>query len=296
MAKAKRMSDIFASSAEKDTSAGAATATPPYSSEGPTLPLIDGDSAIKETNSNAATTSKASEDSTSRKRKLQHQNQSGHATTSIAVPATVHSALYKPWTLLSVELLKSLKSQGRMREMQNIVPVIISRNQNIKAGINRLKTCLGAHKDNTNPIEMPAGLKPADAMIALSAQGEGTAKLISILDVVRRVVAPAAIQQEGSGSAVTWWLYLTLTSVEAERKSQTGAGGRQASSHTQETEDADAFEPIDVEQTSNGDASENLATRKIPVLTAWMTKKRVSAFAEAFGEQTFTVQTLPSDE
>jgi hypothetical protein len=34
---------------------------------------------------------------------------------------------------------------------------------------------------------------------------------------------------------------------------------------------------------------------RTPVLTVWMTKKRIPAFQEAFGEQTFDVLSLPQD-
>jgi hypothetical protein len=35
---------------------------------------------------------------------------------------------------------------------------------------------------------------------------------------------------------------------------------------------------------------------KAPVLTVWMTKKKIPAFKEAFGEQFWEVDTLPQDD
>jgi hypothetical protein len=63
-----------------------------------------------------------------------------------------------------------------------------------------------------------------------------------------------------------------------------------------ETQEEEAFEPMDIDAPHQEKPQDTKTTRKVPVLTFWMTRKRIPAFKEAFGEQTFTVQTLPKEE
>jgi hypothetical protein len=111
--------------------------------------------------------------------------------------------------------------------------------------------------------------------------------------MVRRVVAPGAYRKEDAGTVDTWWLYISLGSVEVKKKKDHIASG---GGQIQEAEEDEAFEPMELDEQSNGDAQEKLVTRKMPVLTAWITKKAIPMFKAAFGEQTFTVQTLRSDD
>jgi hypothetical protein len=142
MGKPKRMSEMFASSPEKDANTTTVTATPPYSSEGPTLPII----GAPEDASTAGKKRRAQDTFSDRAPKKPSQP---------PTPPTIHPSLYEPWTRLPTELRKLLETQKRMRTTQNIVPVVFSKNQNIKSGINRLKTYLGAYKDPASTIEMP---------------------------------------------------------------------------------------------------------------------------------------------
>jgi hypothetical protein len=297
MAKAKRMSDIFASSVEKDANAGTATATPPYSSEGPTLPVINGENATKVEDSHGNMSANTFEELIGKTTRIRNRNTTTNVTVDHRPVATIHPSLYEPWNLLPDDLLQSTEVQTRFNKAQKVLPVVFTRNQNVKAGINRLKTYLGAYKDTKIPIEMPEKLRQTDLIIAISAQGDGTPKLVSILDMVRRVVAPGAYRKEDAGTVDTWWLYISLGSVEVKKKKDhIASGGGQDSGQTQETEEDEAFEPMELDEQSNGEAQEKLITRKMPVLTAWMTKKAIPMFKAAFGEQTFTVQTLRSDD
>jgi hypothetical protein len=293
MAKAKRMSDIFASSAEKDANAGTATATPPYSSEGPTLPVIDGENATKVEHSHGNVSGNAFDELTGKTTRTRNQNTTTEVRVDHRPVASIHPSLYEPWNLLPEDLFQSNEVQTRFDKAQNVLPVVFTRNQNVKAGINRLKTYLGAYKDTKIPIEMPGTLRQTEMIIAISAQGDGTPKLVSILDMVRRVVAPGADRKEDAGTVDTWWLYISLGSVEVKKKKDHIASG---GGQIQEAEEDEAFEPMELDEQSNGDAQEKLVTRKMPVLTAWITKKAIPMFKAAFGEQTFTVQTLRSDD
>ncbi|KAF2833568.1 hypothetical protein CC86DRAFT_11657 [Ophiobolus disseminans] len=300
MAKAKRMSDIFASSANKDVNATttAAVATPPYSSEGPTLPVIEGDGDHM-TNGYAEAAGETVAKGKSNAAKKKNRSENRESTTKLVQPvATNHPALYEPWTLLSRDILGLLLSQSRLADTKNVVPVVFTKNQNIKGGILRLTTYLRAHLDQKNPIELPEPLKKHESIIAISAQGDGATKLVSIVDMVRRIVVPKTALEQSDKAIVTWCMYTSLASVEVERKNQSAreAVSHREGSHTvQDTQEEEAFEPMDVDVPEEKTNMEPLKMRRVPVLTVWMTKKRLPAFKDAFGEQTFLVHTLPEE-
>jgi hypothetical protein len=289
MAKPQRMSEVFASSSEKDQNITTVTATSPYSSEGPTLPIIGATDSAKKA---------------SKKRKAQHEAVDAvkKKPSQSPSPPTLHPSLYEPWTRLPSELLKLPETQSRLRATQNIVPVAFSKNQNVKSGINRLKTYLGAYRDSASTIEMPDALKEEDLVIAASAQGEGTTKLVGIVDMVRRLVAPTGLERDKDEKVETWWMYTMLTSVEVERKIKTmreGANGEEEAKRTQGTQEEEAFERMDVdgpEEQEKGNSRNGTQMRKVPVLTIWMTRKKIPAFKNAFGEQTFSVQKIHPEE
>jgi hypothetical protein len=288
------MSDIFASSAENDASAAIATATPPYSSEGPTLPLIEGNGEHT-TDANAS----ALDAKTPEKNGGASKGRNGKVqATKRAQPInTNHPGLYKPWTLLPREILGPLLSQSRLADAQNVVPVVCTKNQNIKSAVVRLKTYLGAYVDQKNPMEVPVVLKEKGSIIAISAQGEGTAKLVTIVDLARRVVKPDPALSVEDMTVQIWRMYMSLASVEIEQKTRikshdTAQGDART---TEETQEEEAFEPMEID-VPNQKTDETAHTRKVPVLTVWMSRTEIPAFKEAFGQQTFAVQTLPKDD
>jgi hypothetical protein len=299
MAKAKRMSDMFASSAEKDSSAITTFATP-YSSEGPTLPIIGAETE----HMTGLNNDKSKNNRNTREKSKGPGHNVEKLITSKAQPvATFHPVLYEPWTLLPFGLTKILTSQARLRGTQNVVPIVFTKNHNVKSGINRLKTYFGAYMDKSQPLDMPEALKQIDVIIAVSAQGEGTAKLVSILDVARRVVAPSAKDKENGFKIDTWWMYTSLTSVEMEKRingvsdAKLDAQPSQAKQDAEEDDDEEeeAFEPMKIDTPVQDRESEQKKMVKAPVLTVWMTKKKIPAFEEAFGEQTFEVLPLDDD-
>jgi hypothetical protein len=288
MAKAKRMSDVFASSAEKNSTATTTAATP-YSSEGPTLPIIGED---------------YEHNAISKKRKAQAQDVEKLSTQRTQPIATFHPALFTPWTLLPAELCKSLVSQARLRGAENVVPVVFTKNQNVRAGINRLKTYLGAYKDQSQSLDTPEALKENDVILAYSAQGEGTAKLVSILDVARRAVAPGDKGKEEDEQTVEWWVYTSLASVEVEKKAKITSeaiedvklGQDRQVILEEDEEEEDAFEPMEVDTPHQEEEQQRKQMIKAPVLTVWMTKKNIPALKEAFGEQVWEVLISPQDD
>ncbi|KAL1797524.1 hypothetical protein ACET3X_004130 [Alternaria dauci] len=294
MGNAARTSEVLASSAEKDANITTVTATPPYSSEGPTLPIIGvPDDAFKANGANVAGKKRRAQESVNGSAlKKPSQAQS---------PPTIHPSLYEPWTRLPTELRKILEVQKRLRVAQNIIPVVFSKNQNVKSGINRLKTYLGAYRDLASTIEMPDALKEDDLMIAVSAQGGGTTKLVGIVDMVRRIVAPSGTEHNRNANEEVWWMYTMLTSVDIDREIKTSTPankGNTGAEKTQSIQEEEAFEPINLDrQDAQGPAAGDITIKKrtVPVVTVWMTKKRIPIFQTAFGEQTFTVQILPKN-
>ncbi|XP_014556916.1 hypothetical protein COCVIDRAFT_15755 [Bipolaris victoriae FI3] len=283
MAKPKRMSEIFASSSEKDKDTTTVTATPPYSSEGPTLPII----GAQEIGSNPTKKRKASNNTQSTAPKKQSQEGSPH---------TIHPSLYEPWTRLPPDLLKLLESQTRFQGTRNVIPVVFSKNQNVKSGINRLKTYLGAYRDPTSTIDMPDALKREDVIIAVSAQGEGTTKLVGIVDMVRRIVAPSGKEEVGDGPVETWAMYTMLTSIDIERKARVADVQKKEVEEAESEEEEEAFESMDVDGRGGQKEKDEVKMKKVPVLTIWMTRKKIPAFRNAFGEQMFKVRRLVEDE
>lgn len=308
MAKAKRMSDIFASSAENSSSAPAAVAAP-YSSEGPTLPIISNADSEHTANAkkplNAPVLKSKMHEHTRNKKKAEEENSKRSVKDRAEAVPTFDPALYEAWNILPAELLRILISQERLRPKQNIVSIVFTKNQNTKAGINRLKKYLGAYVDKKQPMDIPDALKQSDAVIVVSAQGEGTLKLVSIVDMVRRVVAPNTRDKAIDGKVETWWMYTSLASVEVEHKTRANlesTDAAQSGANTDHTEEAgeeeekDAFEPMEVDTPAPQQKTPQKQTRQEPVLTVWMTKKKIPAFKETFGEQTFEVQILPEDD
>ncbi|KAJ5060077.1 hypothetical protein J3E74DRAFT_270650 [Bipolaris maydis] len=282
MAKPKRMSEIFASS-EKDNDTTTITATPPYSSEGPTLPII----GAPENDSNPAKKRKAQNSTSGTAPKKQSQQVSPH---------TIHPSLYEPWTRLPPDLFKLVESQTQLQAIQNIVPVVFSKNQNVKSGINRLKTYLGAYHDPASTIDMPDALKRDDVVIAVSAQGEGTTKLVGIIDMVRRIVAPSSKEEVGDGVVETWAMYTMLTSIDVERKASVMEVKKKEAEEIESEEEEEAFESMDVDGRGAQKEKDEVKMKKVPVLTVWMTRKKIPAFRNAFGEQVFEVQRLVEEE
>ena len=168
-----------------------------------------------------------------------------------------------------------------------------------------MKTYLGAYKNKNQPMDMPEALKETDVAIAVSAQGEGTVKLVSIVDMVRRVVAPTAKSKLGGGNVETWYMYTSLACIEVEKRSKAVPNMIHDTDQAEKPkpiadedaeEEEEAFETMDVDVPEQEQGQLQRQTIKAPVLTVWMTKKKIPAFKEALGEQTFEVQTLPEDD
>lgn len=296
--KPKRMSEMFASSSGQDADTTMITSTPPYSSEGPTLPLIGASEEHLKCDAKLIGSSDTDNPRIGKKRKAQDQG-TGGCTTRPPQTSTIHPYVYTPWNLLPPELLKLLESQSRLRTTQNVVAVVFSKNQSVKSGINRLKTYLGNYRTERSMTETPDSVKLDDALIAISAQGEGTTKLVGIVDLVRRIVAPKdTTAGEGQKTNVEkWWMYSVLSSVDVEMRTKNDDGEKAGGDVMIEKRRQSKEESIVV---ADGEDQSGETWRRdkrtIPVLTVWMTRKKIPAFENAFGEQMFMVQRMMQEQ
>lgn len=298
---------MFASSTENDDVIMAVTDTPPYSSDDPTLPVIG--STVEQSTSLPRTleAGKGTGTNIGKRRKAQDLTHGTAIKKPIQsqTPHTIHLFLYEPWRLLPPDLIKLVESEGQLRNLQDTVPVVFTRNQNIQSAINRLTAYLGAYSDTLSSMKMPGSLWQEDCVIAISAQGDGTTKLVGIIDMVKRIVAPSEKYGVAAVHVGMWWMYTSLTSVETEWSFDSKGGRTKAindeARKSQQSQEGEAFEPMDVDEDENQDRREvkssNLTRkRKIPVLTVWISKKQILAFRHVFGEQPLTVRRMRRDE
>ena len=288
------------SALSSSTSKPAATSAQPSSSDGPTLPII------------SATPHPAPAASIPTKRKAAAATTS-HAPADERGGHTLHPQLYTPWQLLPPQLQAEMR-KANGDEVAKVVPVAWSKNQNVRGGVNRVKAYLGfgesagtetgngtgtataAGNGSGNGIEKPPALNAQDGVFAVSAQGEGTAKLIGILEVAKRVVEG----DHGDEQVPTrdWFVYTALScvavpvrvkkrlSAKAARTGTRGGAGEEGS----EEESDDAFETPVGSRGEGGGEGEGEKMRKEPVLTVWFWRGRNAGFERAFGEVVWRVR------
>lgn len=181
--------------------------------------------------------------------------------------------------------------------------IVYSKNQNVRAGIGRLVRCVGASRDKAeadreSEVEADSGGKvesrqvdDEEKMVVVSAQGDGTVKLVGIVDMVRRIAAEGS-KDRGKEDGVKWYLYTVLSSVDVPRTRKV-ASDADAEGHDGAEEsgpEADAMD-VDYEDGAVQEAEQAVTkeTKKAPVLSVWMTRKRMVGWKEVFGEQEMIV-------
>ncbi|KAF2872352.1 hypothetical protein BDV95DRAFT_492193 [Massariosphaeria phaeospora] len=296
-------SKLFPSSKEGDTTL---SPDPPYSSEGPTLPLLGGGADVPVAaarrgdipSDDLHNTQDAQGPRKKTKKRKAGRDPSHEAPPPAARQPSIDLApLHTPWELLPPEVLALLTQRlGAPDWWRNrVVAVPFSKNQNIAAGINRLQTYLGAHKNPHSPVERPAVLDEEGAVIAVGALGDATVKLVGIVEMLKRVVAPeaAAGKEEGVAEGVaTWYMYTSLASRTVEKKvrsvDERDANGAKGT-------EEDAFEPLETAGKKSAEQDKTESARKtlaVPVLLVWMSRQAIPEFRGAFGEQTFLVRQI----
>ena len=303
----KRVGDILASSADTRTPSTPNPTDAPYSSEGPTLPIID---TTQFAHGEKSTNVPALQQGQKRKRTAtNNKTQSGDGASKecdAQKPVrTNHSKLYEPWALLSDKLRREVEKRG----IESVVPIVYSKNQTVKSGITKLRRYLGAGNDKASD-DIPKALTAEDAVIAVSAQGEGTVKLVGIVDIVRRITGGKELEkgcaaEKEKSEGVKWYTYNVLSSVVMPRgKNAVNGADAKGQEEVQADSQGDAMN-VDVDdgavkevqgQSPLAEEGRNHEdkTKTVPVLTVWMTRKRIPSFRDAFGEQDFVVHTAES--
>lgn len=188
-------------------------------------------------------------------------------------------------------------------DTRNVRVVVLSKNQNVRSGINALKLHLraGDGKSGTSgsgardtELPMAAAAAQEERIVAVSAQGEGTVKLVGIVDLVRRITGQTARKPadgEMGSEGVRWYMYTSLGSVVVPRKQRTEAAAAQPG-EAGEDQAKDGVADADGGAAAVADVTgraEGALMRTVPVLTVWMARKRIAEFRDAFGESEFMV-------
>ncbi|PSN68679.1 hypothetical protein BS50DRAFT_322434 [Corynespora cassiicola Philippines] len=280
---------------EKEGGTTMPTETTITSSDGPTLPIIG--ATTEHANTTAPATQPAPSTTTNpAKPSSQRPTKKQKVAPTDPNPAAPERApnpelepLRAPWMLLPAELRaaadKRLSAGGEETAWSaRCVPVVFTRNQNVRAGINRLKTYLGAYRNPASSIEMPDALGREDLLIAVSAMGEATVKLVGILEMVRRVVG---VREGQAGDVRIWYMYTVLGSQSVVKKARKDVGKDGGEKEDKmELDEEETFVPLDSVREAKSE------TKKVPVLTVWLAKKPVPELKNAFGEQTFQATSI----
>jgi hypothetical protein len=186
----------------------------------------------------------------------------------------VLAPLYKPWELLptlqQAHLLARVGGESSLES--SVLPIVFTRNQNIRSGVNKINKYL---TDREGKI------------VAISAQGEGTAKMVSILEMVKKI---GKADSDGGEKSREWYMYTVLSSRSLAENSGISPEERGDRPEDEEAvisdEDEDAFEPISVRDRRG---QEKNLKKTIPVLTVWLSLTPIPQFRAAFGEEKLVV-------
>lgn len=178
--------------------------------------------------------------------------------------------------------------------------VIFSANANIRSSINRLQTYLGAHKNQISPVERPRVLEKGGGLIAISAPGAGSPKLVSIVELTKRHVKPGSKDdsEKEKGPAETWYSYMSLGRIYVKARSKTNTKKPETKrEQAAEDEEENAFQSLAETRRPEGDADGHEDDRMIPdqILTIWWSRQSIPEFKTEFGEDIFEVRTLKED-
>jgi hypothetical protein len=306
--------------------ATATTSTAPYSSEGPTLPIlvpVEGGlngvgivGGVKGVTNGAGAQKQAGakferEERSRKKRRVDVDTIENNGNTTSDVPNGLHgkdlkvgvainakqdssqkkgarsqndnAPLYEPWALLPPSIRKAIEKKETNKSkpknwqwLGHTIPIVYTRNQSIKSGVNRLKMLLGASSLPTitgEEREKVDRLQKGEGMVAVSAQGDAVGKLVSVVEMTRRVVGVVAPSGSGAGAGAgdgeaerergeKWYMYTCLSSRRLEKPNhwkthqKPGKSGQQAGMKTKEQpggEEADKDRDVDGQRDEAGD-------------------------------------------
>ena len=247
-----------------------------HDSDGPTLPIL-GSTGENTAANKTAGKSRTSGENATKKRKMNDGTPVN--TTPSTAPRADLAPLYQPWTLLPPEVRIAVEKRlaNNCFWEENCVPVVFTKNQNVRSGINKLKALLGFEGAAEGSATIMGN---ESAMVAISAQGEATTKLVGIVEMTKRIVGSG-----GETSGEVWYMYTILASRTITK---TPKVQEKEQSNLQTTPEDDGFEPIEKSTDIHGSEGKVM---KVPVLTVWMCRKSIPEFSKPFGEQTFNVGT-----
>ncbi|KAH7125099.1 hypothetical protein B0J11DRAFT_433981 [Dendryphion nanum] len=289
----------------------------PYSSEGPTLPIIGVEAALfdgisqLESTTNPPHTEASLPPRKKRKTNCVTGNKTGGGMVKLT-PTTTFTGplapLAEPWTLLPTSLRTGLYTHLAVSTSDaastHIVPVVFTRNQNIRSGINKLRAHLESSRTR-NDTGKGSRKEETTKIISVSAVGDGTQKVVSVVDIVRRVVGESAGENQqlkvGDDSGKKWWMYTTLSSFLIPRKrkppSKLKSNPAAAANHNPEKEEENEEDEEEEDQAFETAAQVRQREREekkvsVPVLTVWFSEKRVARWGDVVGEETFWVRDM----
>ncbi|KAF2785635.1 hypothetical protein K505DRAFT_5022 [Melanomma pulvis-pyrius CBS 109.77] len=325
------------SSAQRETEAtpATATATPapttttastaPYSSEGPTLPILGtaGDPVVKIPTPAVSRPNEVEAaqglDRPRKKRKTNNGTPASPNPTSAPPPPPLNPTLEplrKPWTLLPSEVRAAVEARcGEGFWGGNCVAVVFTRNQNIRAGVNRLKGCLGVGggRETKGEGEVDEVLGSRGLVVAVSGLGDAAVKVVGVVEVLKRVVGGdgegikgvdimegvEGNEAETQQRTETWYLYTSLGSTPAasrytnkniHKKPHTPDEPTIAGLENKTAEEDDAsFEPTSANPSPIDAPETQKSERNAPVLTVWLSRLPIAEFGAEFGEEKFVV-------
>ncbi|KAF1993749.1 hypothetical protein P154DRAFT_625195 [Amniculicola lignicola CBS 123094] len=141
-----------------------------------------------------------------------------------------------------------------------------------------------------------------EKFVCVIAQGKGTMKMTSVVEIAKRVVGPAANGVVGGDEqGKRWYVYTGLSSRDAD-EATSGKNKNQRKKKEERNEDAsdseDAFEVLG----RHPDGHARKKPKKIPVLMIWLSPVPILELAQEFGEGTmrvaeriYPIPFLPSD-
>jgi hypothetical protein len=214
----------------------------------------------------------------------------GTAVANTTAPARTGLApLYQPWILLPAPLRAALGTRLQNFET-NVVPVVYTKNQNIKSAVNKLSKYLTTGASMTNPSstqgrqELPNSPKK---IVAVSAQGDATTKLAGVIEMIKRILKPA-VDQDGSVDIQDWYIYTSLASRTVEKQANTKKTGKESAAEVTDEEEI-AFESLAA--ISDKDQEARSSNKTVAVLTVWLSRTAMREFKDAFGEEKIQVAT-----
>ncbi|KAJ4378583.1 hypothetical protein N0V86_006290 [Didymella sp. IMI 355093] len=195
------------------------------------------------------------------------------------------------------------KLQARKEgEKKGVEVVVFTKNQAVKSGIALLLRLLNArpaegevddgkdaHTSVAEDKEEKTDAREEEQILVVSAQGEGTVKLVGIVDMARRIAAEAARGKHKTGKEARWYMYTVLSSVQMplRENGSSDAGVERDAEESGEAMHVDTDDEDGAVKETHTSPAEKM--KNVPVLSVWLTRKSMVGWKDAFGEEEMVV-------